>query len=103
MIIKISKHDATIALKPTLSFSTEFTLKTIFCHDGNPVIQGSKQVNSECRLLEGAQESDEMQDQNLYRETDFSPGEIGESEIVCIGLYPNKWDLVNHYWEFKRW
>jgi len=46
--------------------------------------------------------SDEQQDTIQKLENRFRPGGTGNSGIVDMDLYPNRWDLVNHYQWFRR-
>ena len=42
-------------------------------------------------------ESDEKPGSILYMENLFRSAGMGESELVCMNLYPDRWVLVKHY------
>jgi len=47
--------------------------------------------------------SDEKSDSIPIKENRFRSFGIGESEIVYMHLYPNRWDLVNQIDDSGKW
>jgi len=47
-------------------------------------------------------ESEEKPSSVLYMENRFRPAGIGESEIVYMYLYPNRWGFVNQFEHYSN-
>ena len=52
-------------------------------------------MNSVGGLFKGTQNSDGRSDSILEKESHLRPIGIRESEVVCVNLYPNRYDVVN--------